>query len=302
MAKPLDTKDFRAVRVVLEPGDFALGSELPDPPPKDLIPKEIWSHIVRLPDDVAIRTSNEFGTILREASDFESELVCVSLALQDLVAQSGTKVEDSPICHVLIDATDELAASIYNRLIGYYRVAFSALRNVVEYSVIGLQLELTGDGGRFQSWLAGSEELKFGWAADNAPKNKAIGDFEARLEAEIADNLFRQKKGTDPGGFARRLFSNLSKFTHGGPGFTDGDMWKSNGPIFVRTAFVDWTISFIQVYSFCLIACHLAQPKLGRLGRWSKMLLAELFQRSSAKLNAKDDGAKLFQKVAANLW
>ena len=302
MAKPLPTEDFRAVRVVLEPSDFALGAEFPEPPARDLISKKIWNHIVGLPDDVAIRTSNEFGSILEDASDFQSELVCLSLALQDLVTQSGSKVEDSPICHVLLSATDELAASIYNCLTGYYRVAFSALRNVVENLAIGLHLELSGDQHRFQSWLAGSEELKFGWAADNAPKNKAVGDFEARLEAEIADNLFRQKGGTNPGGFARRLFGKLSKFTHGGPGFTDGDMWKSNGPVFVRTAFMDWAICFVQVYSFCLIACHLAQPKLDRLGNWSKMSLEQLFNKASGKLNAKHDGTKLFQNVAAKFW
>jgi hypothetical protein len=302
MAKPLPTEDFRAARIVLEPSDFALGSELPDSPPRDLISKEIWNHIVGLPNDVAIRTSNEFGSILKDLSDFQSELICVSLAVQDLVTQSGSKVEDSPICHVLMAATDELAASIYNSLTGYYRVAFSTLRNVVENVTIGLHLELSGDQHRFQSWLAGSEELKFGWAADNAPKNKAVRDFEARLEINIADNLFRQKAGTDPGGFARRLFVKLSKFTHGGPGFTDGDMWKSNGPVFVPAAFMDWATCFIQVYSVCLIACHLAQPKLDRLGKWSKMSLEQLFNNASGKLNVKDDGTKLFQSLAAKFW
>src|SRR6266550_3888470 len=104
MAKPLTTEDFRAVRVVLEPSDFALGAELPEPPPRDLISREIWNHIVRLPDDVAIRTSNEFGSILKDASDLQIELVALSLALQDLVMHSGRKSEDSPICHVLLDA------------------------------------------------------------------------------------------------------------------------------------------------------------------------------------------------------
>src|SRR6266513_5600176 len=118
MAKPLPTDDFRAVRIVLEPSDFALGSEIPDLPPKDLISKKIWNDIVGLPDDVAIRTSNEFGSILKDTSDFQTELVGVSLALQDLVIQSGSKVEDAPICHVLLAAGDELAASIYNSLTG----------------------------------------------------------------------------------------------------------------------------------------------------------------------------------------
>jgi hypothetical protein len=114
MAKPLPKEDFRAVRIVLEPSDFAIGSEHPDPPPKDLISEKTWNHLVGLPDDVAIRTSNDFGSILKEVSEFQSELVNVSLAMQELVSQAGSKVEESPICHVLLVTSDELAASIYN--------------------------------------------------------------------------------------------------------------------------------------------------------------------------------------------
>jgi hypothetical protein len=302
MAKPLPNDDFRAIRVVLEPSDFAVGSEFPDPPPIDLISKETWNHLVGLPDDVAVRTSNNFGGILKEVSEFQSELVNVSLALQDLITQAGLKVEGSPICHVLLAATDELAASIYNGLIGYYRVAFSALRNVVENLAIGLHLELSSDLVRFQSWLAGDIELKFGWAADNAPQNKAVSDFETYLTAAITDNLFRQRAGTNPGGFARRLFGKLSKFTHGGPGFTDGDLRESNGPVFVPPAFIDWAIAFIQVCAFCLIACRLAQPRLRGLGSWSKMSVEQLFNQASCRLRAKDDGAKLFQNLPVNFW
>lgn len=302
MAKPLSNEDFRAVRIILEPSDFAVGWEVPDLPPRDLISKETWNHLVGLPDDVAIRTSNHFGTILKEASEFQSELVSVSLALQDLVTQAGSKAEDSPICHVLLATTDELAASIYIVLTGYYRVAFSALRNAVENLAIGLHLELSGDQALFQAWLAGNDELKFGWAADNAYGNRPVFDLEAHLTATVADNLFRQKAGADPSGFARRLFSKLSKFTHGAPGFTDGDMWESNGPVFVSKAFTDWAVAFIQVYVFCLVACRLAQPKLYGLGQWSEKSLGELFNEASRRLSAKNDGARLFQSLPANFW
>src|SRR5207244_9209935 len=115
-------------------------------------------------------------------------------------------VEQSPICYVLLASTDELAASMYNSFTGYYRVAFSTLRNVMENLAIGLHLELSSDSARFQSWVTGNEELRFGWAADNAPQNNTIHDFEAHLVAATADNFFRQKAGTDSGGFARRLF------------------------------------------------------------------------------------------------
>jgi len=52
---------------VLEPDDFALGSEEPDPPPSDLVSPETWHALTVLPDDVAIRTSDHNGEALTEA-------------------------------------------------------------------------------------------------------------------------------------------------------------------------------------------------------------------------------------------
>jgi hypothetical protein len=37
VSKPMPLEDFRAVRIVLEPADFALGDDEPDLPPSDVI-------------------------------------------------------------------------------------------------------------------------------------------------------------------------------------------------------------------------------------------------------------------------
>jgi hypothetical protein len=58
MSKPMPIHDFRAVRVLLEADDFALGSEEPDPPPSDLVSSETWRAVTVLSDDVVIRTSD----------------------------------------------------------------------------------------------------------------------------------------------------------------------------------------------------------------------------------------------------
>lgn len=71
MAKPLDTANFRAIRIVLEPDDFAVSSGKPDQP-TDLVDKETWHGIVDLPDDVGIRTSNHQGTILKDHYTLQS--------------------------------------------------------------------------------------------------------------------------------------------------------------------------------------------------------------------------------------
>lgn len=61
MVKRLPLTDFRAVRLILEPDDFALGEEVPEPPPSDLIDKEVWDSLTTLPGDVAIKTSDHNG-------------------------------------------------------------------------------------------------------------------------------------------------------------------------------------------------------------------------------------------------
>ena len=57
MVKALSLTDFRAIRHVLEPGDFALGDEELDPPPTDQLDPNTWHGIMDLPDDVAVRIS-----------------------------------------------------------------------------------------------------------------------------------------------------------------------------------------------------------------------------------------------------
>jgi len=305
MAKPLPKEDFRALRIVLESDDFALSSETPDPPPRDLVTEDTWQELVQLPDDVAIRTSNDYGRILKEVSDFKNELMSVLSAVKKLVGKTGRDVEDSPMCHVLFVAYEDFQASIYNALTGYYRVAFSALRDVVENVTVGLHLTLLGDRAQFRSWLNGgygAREYLFGWAADKVSKHKAVHELESHLTAVITDDLFHQKVEPDPGGFARRLFGNLSQYAHGRPGFTHGDIWASNGPVFVEEYFFKWAICFIQVYGFCLIACRLAQPGLTSLDSRSKLTLEELFKQAARRLVADADGAKLFQHLPPNFW
>jgi len=71
MARPLDTADFRAIRIVLEPDDFAVSNGKPDRP-TNLVDKETWHGIVDLPDDVSIRISNHQGAILKELYALQS--------------------------------------------------------------------------------------------------------------------------------------------------------------------------------------------------------------------------------------
>jgi hypothetical protein len=240
--------DFRIIRKRLLPQDFAVGSNKPNESPTDLIDADTWRDIVSLPDDVSIRTSDHFGSVFNVFWERWADWVAIVLALQDAVKEP----KKSPIAHVACNAIDEFQASIYNVLTGFYRLAFSALRNIVEQMTIGLHLSLSNDINLFSNWLNGVDELKFGTVADNAQKHSVIINIEKALEDKINDSLFRQKNSKsqqDNGGFARRLFSELSSYTHGGPSFTNADIWQSNGPLFVPSAVEKW----INVYSGFLL-------------------------------------------------
>ena len=152
--KQLDPSDFRAFRLVLEPDDFALGSDQPDPPPSDLVDKETWESMVSLPDDVSVRTSNYFGSTLAKLWSYWDQWNCLNGALQATVAAAT----HCPMAQVACDVADDLQASIFCALTGYYRAAFSCLRMVVEQMPIALQLELTGDAALFKGWLSRSQQ------------------------------------------------------------------------------------------------------------------------------------------------
>jgi hypothetical protein len=64
MSKKLPLTDFRAVRSMLEPHEFAI-SEGQDVPPSERIDEGVWNGIVHLPEDVSIRISDHNGIRFR---------------------------------------------------------------------------------------------------------------------------------------------------------------------------------------------------------------------------------------------
>jgi hypothetical protein len=296
--KALPDSDFRSRRLVLEPEDFALGPEDPDSPPSDLVDEETWRSMTSLQDDVSVRTSNEYGSALREMWRVCSEWSCVVGALQELAPSIG----ESPLCAVTCDVGDEFQASISNALVGFYRIAFSCLRNALENMSIGLELELSSDSARFNSWQSGDIELNMGWAADVLPSHPSVSSLEDHCKKVCADNFFRQRSPTDNGGVARRLFKNLSKFTHGTPGFTDAGMRDSNGPIFVPESFQRWRSLCQTTYALVLFEAKLGQPRLATLAYGSDLDVKNLFRQVIAELPSSEDGVVVLKSLPESFW
>lgn len=247
MSKPLPLDDFRAVRIVLEPDDFALSSG-DEPSPSDLIDKETWQGITILPDDVSIYTSNHHGSLLRI-------LYKLGGAWIEAVSEEQDFLYDP-----ILDAADEFQATTFNALNGYYRQAIGCLRNALEQVTIGTYCQVCEKENDFTQWRAGQIELSFGRACDGLDEASSVQPLNAHIQVALGDSIFKQKTGGNPGGWARRLYSELSNYSHTRPGFTNVDMWASNGPIYVHEAFMSTVDIYLQVSAMCFIMVKLGRP------------------------------------------
>lgn len=227
MPRKLPESDFRARRVVLTRADFGYAPKRA-PSPSDKIDAATWRSIVTLPDDVAVRTSNHHGNTLRQLDDVWGAWV-------ESIGDAGDSAFPA-----MLDAGDEFQSATYAALTGFYRLSVSALRSALELVAIGTWAQVTGKHSKYRAWRKGRTTLSFGSACDGliAPTE----GLRKHLRATVGDTLFDQKTPTNKGGFARRIFYGLSDFSHSRPGYADGDMRESNGPIYVSSAFrhVSW--------------------------------------------------------------
>jgi hypothetical protein len=160
---------------------------------------------------------------------------------------------------VMLDAGDDFQAATYNVLTGFYRLSVAALRSALEVTMIGAWAQVCGKHKEFRSWRSGKLPLSFGQACDGLCGSTAR--LQNHLRATVNDSLFDQRNSTDEGGFARRIFSGVSNYTHARPGHTDSDMRESNGPIYVKSAFNHVAWMQFEVMGLCLVLLLIARPK-----------------------------------------
>ena len=291
--KALPASDFRAKRLMLEKKDFAIAPGR-CPGPTDLIRKKTWTSIISLPDDVSIRTSDRYGSQLNQMEEYGGIWARVVLGVQAL----RKNPRKSPLAIAACDAADEFQASTYCALVGYYRVAFSCLRNVLEQMTIATRLAVINDPKSFADWRNGETRISFGWAADTLPKAVEVAAVEQHLKIASQDSLFAQS----PKGFARRLFGQLSKYTHGATGFTDADFRQSNGPIFVPKTFLAWYAAAIKTYALALHELKLGEPRLKELPYGPPCVTFDEFRgRLLTNLPGHDRDAR-FLRSLAKFW
>lgn len=259
MSKQLSLSDFRAVRRVLEPDDFALGGDEPDPPPSDLIAPDTWNGIVTLPDDVAIRTSDHNGKALGEVYWLWGKWI-----------EATGETADVPMYDPMLDSNDDLQSSMYCALHGYYRAAFSSLRNVLEVITVGA-CGCLNHTAAYEDYRRGSAEFPFGTACDQLSHAPSLATFNRRMHDAGFRALWDAKDRIADAGYARLLYRELCNYAHTRPGYSEGALWESNGPIYSADAFRAWHYAFRRTVSLCALSIVLSRPGADR------SLLADLF-------------------------
>lgn len=269
MPKPLPLDDFRAVRIVLENEDFALAPESPDDVHRDLVERDVWNSIVTLPDDVAVRTSNEYGPLLKEMDR------CWDAFIESLA------MRQDPIESALLDAADEFHAGSFNSLHGFYRQAFGCLRNALEVTVVAAYCQVTSQRALFREREAGIVKIEFGKACDGLLGSSRLAALRVKLRDRLGDSIFDQRQGpTGSGGWARRLFSDLSEYEHSRPNFRNIDMWESNGPVFSPKAFTQFAAAFFEAAALCFLMVKMARPRFSLPEKAAEIWDSELVQPS----------------------
>ena len=235
MAKATPSKDFRAKRSLLPDEVFALSSG-PRPGPTDLIAEDIWNGITHLPDDVALTTSSHHG----------SQLATLYSLWGDWLEAIGDKHDE--VFTGMLDAADCLQASTFDLLHGYYRSALSNLRGAFELVAVGTLGNLSPNDRDYIRWKKNSiGSLPF---AGCIRKLRGLTDASVRTEV------------LTPNGWIESHHDALCAYAHSRSDASDGEMWRSNGPVYVTQAFELVFGLQLSTYAGCYVLATVGRPQL----------------------------------------
>ena len=87
------------------------------------------------------------------------------------------------------------------------------------------------------------------------------GSFQLYGLRRFGQSLFDPKDKTRGlvGGHARQWYGDLCDYALSRPGFADGDLWCSNGPIYVAEVFRSWQRAWLHTVSLCAVLVLLAR-------------------------------------------
>jgi hypothetical protein len=234
VSKPSFQKDFRFQRDVLPDEAFALVSGK-RPGPTDLVDDKTWSGIMHLPDDVALTTSNHHGKQLATLYGLWGDWI-------EAIGEDHDELHGS-----MLDAADCLQASTFDSLHGYYRSAVANLRSALELIAIGALGNLAPQDGDYVRW----KKHNLG----SFPFQSCMRKLRGATSREVRASVLK------PGGWADTLYEELCPYTHSRPDASDGEIWESNGPIYVTGAFAGVFELQLSTYAAGYVLVKLARPQ-----------------------------------------
>ena len=210
--------DFRRTRAFFAPHVFALGGDVPDPPPTSLVEVEVWRHAMDLPTDVALRTSSYGGATIGRMAALSSAW------LFSLPDPGRSTVEEA-----LLPAYEEFEALIFNAIHGCYRQAAGCLRNAFELMTHAAAFVATGNQQGLEDWRDGLIEPTVG----NSRAEIFRSPLGVQIEALVAPASIFSSVST---AWSKRLYRRLCGYAHSRSGYQNADFWESNGPVWVPRA------------------------------------------------------------------
>jgi hypothetical protein len=189
---------------------------------------------MHLPDDVALTTSNHHG----------SQLTTLYTLWGDWVEAIGDTQDE--LFGGMLDAADCFQASAFDSLHGYYRSAVSNLRSAIELIAIGSLGNLAPADPDYPRW----KKQNIG----GLPFATCIRKLRGATKESIRTTVLK------PAGWIEALYEELSPYTHVRPDASDGEMWRSNGPIYVSDAFAAVLELQISTYAAGYVLVRMARP------------------------------------------
>ncbi len=113
---------------------------------------------------------------------------------------------------VMLDAHDDFDAAVYTAIVGYYRLSISAIRSALELVTIGTWAQVCGKSKESKQWQRGKIQLSLGRACDDLIRPTA--SLNDQLRSKVNDTLFDQRGVSSKGGWVRRIFGDISDYSH----------------------------------------------------------------------------------------
>lgn len=271
------TGDFRFKRYKLPPEAFAIGPKK-EPEPSELVDVKTWRDLVWLTDDVSLRTSEHHGTLLRKANQLTGHWIEMVLDIQSLIQNP----RDDALALACLDVHDDLQASIYTMLTGFYRQSIATLRMALEETLAGAYFRAYPDSTKVQQWADGLREGQL-WVREIREELSKIEPYSSFERGEY--------KLCGKSGWVDFLYSRLSGFSHGRPFYTDEEgnrvptsnvgLWcGSNGPVYEPRAVKLWSAFFFDTALLCLVLVGLAEKRILHLKKPTGIGFKEFLERT----------------------